>query len=101
MWDAACRRHLGTCSNRKGPLPYVPCNAVLVDTHRLWPLALVVAAGAAFDCFQAASAAGAADALPAALGPALLRWMGITGGLLGAVMAAMNWMVGGRVFTGE
>ncbi|KAL4427879.1 hypothetical protein ABPG75_001968 [Micractinium tetrahymenae] len=82
------------------PLPYD--NKALVDTHRLWPLAFVVAAGAAFDAWHGLSgdAAPTAAALAAAAGPALLRWAVLVGGLLGAALAALNFTVGGRVFTG-
>lgn len=76
---------------------------MLVDTHRLWPLLAVVLAGAAFDTWcsgGAATAAGSADALLAAAGPALLKWGGVVGGLLAAALAAMRGLVGGRVFTG-
>ena len=82
-------------------------NAVLLDTYRLWPLLLVVAAGSSFDCWHAlqvgpgaAAAALTPDALAAAVGPALLRWAAGVGMLLGAALAAANWAVGGKVFTG-
>lgn len=77
--------------------------AVLVDTHRLWPLLAVVLAGAAFDTWNsggAVTAAGSADVLLAAAGPALLKWCGVVGGLLAAALAAMRGLVGRRVFTG-
>jgi hypothetical protein len=79
-------------------------NAVLLDTHRLWPLLAVVLAGAAFDTWHSgglAAAAGSTDALLAAAGPALLKWGVAVGGLLAAALAAMRGLVGGRVFTGE
>jgi hypothetical protein len=78
-------------------------NAVLLDTHRLWPLLAVVLAGAAFDTWHSgglAAAAGSTDALLAAAGPALLKWGVAVGGLLAAALAAMRGLVGGRVFTG-
>ncbi|KAL4442088.1 hypothetical protein ABPG77_011349 [Micractinium sp. CCAP 211/92] len=82
------------------PLPYD--NKALVDTHRLWPLACVVAAGAAFDAWHGlgGDAAPTGAALLAAAGPALLRWTVLVGGLLGATLAGLNFTVGGRVFTG-
>lgn len=82
------------------PLPYD--NKALVDTHRLWPLAFVVAAGASFDAWHSlgGNAALTAASLAAAACPALLRWTALVGGLLGAALAGLNFTVGGRVFTG-
>lgn len=64
--------------------------------------AFVVAAGAAFDAWHGLGGenASSAAALAAAAGPALLRWTLLVGGLLGAALAALNFTVGGRVFTG-
>ena len=91
-----------------GELPSVEYeNRVLADTNRLWPLALVVAAGAGFDCWQAlACAAGVAGSssigsIAAVAGPSLLRWAAGVGGLLAAVLLGMQQLAGGSVFTGD
>ena len=50
-----------------GQLPQIQYDqAVLVDVHRLWPLLLVVGAGAGFDAWHGAGAGATADALAAA-----------------------------------
>jgi hypothetical protein len=81
---------------------------VLLDTHRLWPLALVVAVGAAFDTLHGGAAAAALaagggsgpGALAAAAAPALLKWAAGVGTLVGAAHVAARRAIGGRVFTG-
>lgn len=86
-----------------GQLPHLPYdNAVLVDTHRLWPLLAVVAAGATFDAWHGAGAAMTVtpDALVAAAGPALAKWAALVGGMLAAALGGMRLLVGGCVFTG-
>ena len=91
-----------------GELPGVEYeNRVLADTTRLWPLALVVAAGAGFDCWQAVGGAAgggsssSAGSIAAVALPALLRWGAGVGGLLAAVLLGMQQLAGGSVFTGD
>ncbi|GBF95887.1 hypothetical protein Rsub_08478 [Raphidocelis subcapitata] len=83
------------------PLAYE--DAVLLDTRKLWPLGLIVAAAAAFDTLHGSGAAGAElgpAGLLAAAAPAVLRWGAAVGALLGAVQLGVRFAIGGRVFTG-
>ena len=83
------------------PLP----QAVLLNTHRLWPLALMVVAGAAFDVWHfggpaVVAAGGSAEALLQVMALATVRWSAAVGALLAATHLAMRQAIGGRVFTG-
>ena len=86
------------------PLAYE--QSVLLDVHRLAPLLLVVAAGAAFDTWHglggAAAAGGAvpAEVLLAAAAPALAKWSAAVGCVAAAALAGVKWALGGKVFTG-
>lgn len=77
-------------------------NSVLLDTHRLWPLLAVVAAGAGFDAWRElqAGGGGSLEAAVAAAAPALARWALGVGGLLAGALAAARLAIGGKVFTG-
>jgi hypothetical protein len=85
----------------------LPPAAVLLDTHRLWPLLLVVGAGATFDTLHGggtlASGCGDGACLAGALSaaaPALMRWAAGVGALVGAMHVVTRHAIGGRVFTG-
>lgn len=99
--DADCR--LLRRAAEAGQLPGLPYdNSVLLNTHRLWPLLAVVAAGAGFDAWRelAAAGGGTLPAVAAAVAPALARWALGVGALLGGALAAARLAIGGKVFTG-
>jgi hypothetical protein len=76
---------------------------VLIDTHKLWPLLIVIAAGAAFDTLHSGGAAASdPSSLPAlaTLALALLKWSAAVGGLLAAAHFGARHAIGGRVFSG-
>ena len=92
---AQCEALVGAA--KCGALPALPYdNAVLLDTHRLWPLALVVAAGAAFDTWHAGGDVRVAPLAAAAA----VKWAAGVGGVVAAARLLVRHAIGGRVFTG-